>query len=226
MRFLNFRLLRTWRTWLQSSCSPPARPLNSCARWRRPCPWRRSTNSCDQSQGECTKGDTEIALLSAFLYSRPWDKDRFMSPDIEAVTNLLRDGKIWSVVRHHVDFYHAPQVWVNFHTQGTSIWNLGAKIYILCMCARRFKLSSLKILTEKTYKTGSFRFIYLLLHILTKSRIFFCFTLCRKLRRVCSAQRPSWWEVRSARRQKCAGARRGKPTTASSDAIKIFNHSC
>ncbi|XP_065350144.1 histidine ammonia-lyase-like [Cloeon dipterum] len=40
---------------------------------------------------------------------RPWDKDRFMAPDIEAVVALLRSGKIWNVVRHHVDFYHAPQ---------------------------------------------------------------------------------------------------------------------
>jgi histidine ammonia-lyase len=57
------------------------------------------------------KRETKIAVLTdCTFYSRPWDKDRFMAPDIEAVTNLLKEGKIWSVVRHHVDFYHAPQV--------------------------------------------------------------------------------------------------------------------
>lgn len=30
---------------------------------------------------------------------RPWDKDRFMAPDIEAATKLLQDGKIWNCVR-------------------------------------------------------------------------------------------------------------------------------
>jgi histidine ammonia-lyase len=30
---------------------------------------------------------------------RPWDKDRYMAPDIEAVTNLLKDGKIWNCVK-------------------------------------------------------------------------------------------------------------------------------
>jgi len=30
---------------------------------------------------------------------RPWDKDRYMAPDIEAATNLLKDGKIWNCVK-------------------------------------------------------------------------------------------------------------------------------
>ena len=29
---------------------------------------------------------------------RAWDKDRFMSPDIETATELLKDGKIWTAV--------------------------------------------------------------------------------------------------------------------------------
>merc|ERR1712071_306127 len=33
---------------------------------------------------------------------RPWDKDRFMAPDIENATNLLKDGKIWSAVKDYV----------------------------------------------------------------------------------------------------------------------------
>lgn len=31
--------------------------------------------------------------------ARPWDKDRFMAPDIDAVTQLLQDGKIWDCVK-------------------------------------------------------------------------------------------------------------------------------
>lgn len=30
---------------------------------------------------------------------RPWDKDRYMAPDIEAVTALLKEGKIWNCVK-------------------------------------------------------------------------------------------------------------------------------
>lgn len=41
---------------------------------------------------------------------QPWDKDRFMSPDIEAVRKLLVENKIWNVVQHYLMFYHAPQV--------------------------------------------------------------------------------------------------------------------
>ncbi|KAK7065477.1 hypothetical protein SK128_018842 [Halocaridina rubra] len=38
-----------------------------------------------------------------------WDKDRFMAPDIDAVTELLKDGKIWHAVRHHIEHYHRVQ---------------------------------------------------------------------------------------------------------------------
>ena len=30
---------------------------------------------------------------------RPWDKDRFMAPDIDAVTQMLQEGKIWDCVK-------------------------------------------------------------------------------------------------------------------------------
>jgi len=32
--------------------------------------------------------------LSIFLLYRKWEEDRFMAPDIEKVTELLRDGKV------------------------------------------------------------------------------------------------------------------------------------
>ncbi|XP_069972172.1 histidine ammonia-lyase-like [Penaeus vannamei] len=38
-----------------------------------------------------------------------WEKDRFMSPDIDAVTELIREGKIWQAVRHHIEHYHRVQ---------------------------------------------------------------------------------------------------------------------
>lgn len=34
---------------------------------------------------------------------RPWDKDRYMAPDIEAVATLLKEGKIWNCVKGYVD---------------------------------------------------------------------------------------------------------------------------
>ncbi|XP_070558559.1 histidine ammonia-lyase-like [Ptychodera flava] len=37
--------------------------------------------------------------------ARPWDKDRFMAPDIEAVTELLREEKVWAAVKPFIDNY-------------------------------------------------------------------------------------------------------------------------
>ncbi|XP_015792070.1 histidine ammonia-lyase [Tetranychus urticae] len=36
---------------------------------------------------------------------RPWDKDRYMAPDIEAAIELLRSGKILEVVQPYIDKY-------------------------------------------------------------------------------------------------------------------------
>merc|ERR1711892_974 len=38
-----------------------------------------------------------------------WDRDRYMSPDIESVTELLRDEVVWGAVRLHIEKYHASQ---------------------------------------------------------------------------------------------------------------------
>ncbi|KAF2892694.1 hypothetical protein ILUMI_13477 [Ignelater luminosus] len=40
---------------------------------------------------------------------RPWDKDRYMAPDIDAVKKLLLENTIWAAVQHHITFYHAPE---------------------------------------------------------------------------------------------------------------------
>lgn len=33
-----------------------------------------------------------------------------MAPDIEEVTNLLLEEKVWGAVQHHIAYYHAPEV--------------------------------------------------------------------------------------------------------------------
>jgi len=40
---------------------------------------------------------------------RPWDKDRYMSPDIKAVGKLLKEEKIWNVVKNYMENYHSSQ---------------------------------------------------------------------------------------------------------------------
>ncbi len=40
----------------------------------------------------------------------PWDKDRYMSPDISKVKNILREEKIWNAVKIHMENYHRSQV--------------------------------------------------------------------------------------------------------------------
>ena len=45
-----------------------------------------------------------------FVRCRPWDQDRFMAPDIEAVKELLREGKIWHAVQQHINHYSHYQV--------------------------------------------------------------------------------------------------------------------
>ncbi|XP_063236216.1 histidine ammonia-lyase-like [Bacillus rossius redtenbacheri] len=42
-------------------------------------------------------------------YVSPWDRDRFMAPDIEKVAEILKDNLVWEAVRHHIDNYHAPR---------------------------------------------------------------------------------------------------------------------
>merc|ERR1712212_1059803 len=39
----------------------------------------------------------------------PWDKDRYMSPDIQNSTKLLKEEKIWSAVKLYMEQYHSKQ---------------------------------------------------------------------------------------------------------------------
>ncbi|CAL8261350.1 unnamed protein product [Merluccius merluccius] len=41
---------------------------------------------------------------------RPWIKDRFMSPDIEAVHRLLLDQKVWNVAKPYIDKYETEYI--------------------------------------------------------------------------------------------------------------------
>ncbi|XP_038069651.1 histidine ammonia-lyase-like [Patiria miniata] len=40
----------------------------------------------------------------------PWDKDRYMAPDIEAATKLLQEEKVWKVVKPYMDNYHTEHL--------------------------------------------------------------------------------------------------------------------
>uniref|UniRef100_A0A671U480 Histidine ammonia-lyase n=1 Tax=Sparus aurata TaxID=8175 RepID=A0A671U480_SPAAU len=41
---------------------------------------------------------------------KPWIKDRFMSPDIEAVHRLLIDQKVWNVAKPYIDKYQSEYI--------------------------------------------------------------------------------------------------------------------
>lgn len=36
-------------------------------------------------------------------YVKPWDKDRFMTPDIEAAVSLIRNREVWGVTQRHIE---------------------------------------------------------------------------------------------------------------------------
>ena len=38
-----------------------------------------------------------------------WDQDRYMSPDIQAITKMLKEGKIWNAVKTQIEAYNSEQ---------------------------------------------------------------------------------------------------------------------
>ena len=38
-----------------------------------------------------------------------WDQDRYMSPDIQAATKMLKEGKIWNAVKTQIEAYNSEQ---------------------------------------------------------------------------------------------------------------------
>lgn len=50
-------------------------------------------------------------------YCRPWDKDRFMAPDIDNVTALLKEQRVWDAVKPYLDKFALVQVSAS-HSRG------------------------------------------------------------------------------------------------------------
>ncbi|KAH7986420.1 hypothetical protein HPB52_024984 [Rhipicephalus sanguineus] len=44
-----------------------------------------------------------------YSVSRCWDKDRVMAPDIDAATDLLKQSRVWDIVKPHMDHYFTVQ---------------------------------------------------------------------------------------------------------------------
>ncbi|ELT90734.1 hypothetical protein CAPTEDRAFT_167650 [Capitella teleta] len=55
--------------------------------------------------------------------AKPWDKDRYMAPDIDAVTKLLQEGKIWKVSKALMDDFHSKQVIETFPNSPTASYH-------------------------------------------------------------------------------------------------------
>lgn len=49
-------------------------------------------------------------LTRSSVLRRPWDRDRYMAPDIDNVTKLLKEEKIWQSVRGYIEEYNSSQV--------------------------------------------------------------------------------------------------------------------
>ncbi|XP_018495253.1 histidine ammonia-lyase [Galendromus occidentalis] len=43
------------------------------------------------------------------IVAKPWDKDRFMAPDIDSVTTLLKEQRVWDVVKPYLDKFALVQ---------------------------------------------------------------------------------------------------------------------
>ncbi|RWS07028.1 histidine ammonia-lyase-like protein [Dinothrombium tinctorium] len=66
----------------------------------------------------------------------PWDKDRYMAPDIEAVTNILRERKVWETVSPHLIGYMEEE---HKHTRPPSPTTSYSKIH-----RKRFRLEAME----------------------------------------------------------------------------------
>ena len=44
--------------------------------------------------------------IKIYFYFRPWENDRIMNTDINAVTDLLQEKTIWRVVKPFIDEYN------------------------------------------------------------------------------------------------------------------------
>lgn len=56
-----------------------------------------------------TKPLEEVVSLVRSV-ARPWDRDRYMAPDIEAVTLLLREDRVWKAVEPYISEYASSEM--------------------------------------------------------------------------------------------------------------------
>ena len=57
---------------------------------------------------KCYLHDVHLSLsdtANRYLLDSPWTHDRFMAPDIDAATKLLRENHIWEVVHPFISSY-------------------------------------------------------------------------------------------------------------------------
>ena len=65
---------------------------------------------------------------------RPWDKDRYFAPDIEASTRLLREGKVNHFYIH--DAVHGPLPWVPITLVSHGVHSAWKHVFYLCLSDR------------------------------------------------------------------------------------------
>ncbi|XP_064457768.1 histidine ammonia-lyase-like isoform X2 [Ornithodoros turicata] len=56
-----------------------------------------------------TTAPLEAVYKLVRLLVKPWDKDRVMAPDIDSATELLKESRLWDVVKPHMDHFFLVQ---------------------------------------------------------------------------------------------------------------------
>lgn len=56
-----------------------------------------------------TTAPLEAVYKLVRMFVKPWDKDRVMAPDIDAATDLLKQSRVWDIVKPHMDHYFTVQ---------------------------------------------------------------------------------------------------------------------
>jgi len=74
----------------------------------------------------------------------PWDRDRYMSPDIQAATALLKEEKVWNAVKGYMENYHASQD-IETRVFSPSTFTLGEERPHVAQGRKRKKSSSVSI---------------------------------------------------------------------------------
>ncbi|XP_075553710.1 histidine ammonia-lyase-like [Dermacentor variabilis] len=56
-----------------------------------------------------TTAPLEAVYKLVRMFVKSWDKDRVMAPDIDAATDLLKQSRVWDIVKPHMDHYFTVQ---------------------------------------------------------------------------------------------------------------------